>query len=203
MKLYDSLGPNPHVVRMFLAEKGIDIPRVPVDLRGGENRREPYLAKNPVGQVPALELDDGRVMGEITAICEYIEDLHPDPALIGTTAEERFETRMWTRRVDLNILEPMANGFRFAEGLKMFAPRIHCIPQAAADLKLTAQKNLAWVNGQMAGRTWLCGERFTLADIMLFAFLAFGAVVGQKISPENEAILAWFERVKARPSAAA
>ena len=84
----------------------------------GENRQEPYLAKNPAGQMPALELDDGVVLAEILPICEYLEEIAPDPPLIGTNAEERAMTRMWTRRIDLNICEPMANGFRFAEGLR-------------------------------------------------------------------------------------
>ena len=107
--------------------------------RVGENRREAYLKVNPSGQCPALELDDGTVIAEITAICEYVDEVKKDtPSLIGDTPEERAKTRMWTRRIDLNIVEPAANGFRFAEGLKMFENRVHCIPQAADDLKATA-----------------------------------------------------------------
>ena len=203
MKLYDSPSPNPRVVRMFMAEKAIDIPRVAIDVRGGENRRAAYLARNPAGQTPCLELDDGFHLTEITAICEYLEEMHPTPALIGGTPRERAEARMWTRRIDLNIVEPLANGFRFAEGLKIFQNRIHTIPQAAADLKQIAQEKLAWLDGLMAGRTWVCGNRFTLADILLFSFLDFGAAVGQKFSPELKNIDAWFTRMKARPSAAA
>ena len=105
MKIYDSLGPNPRALRMFLLEKGITIPASPVDLLGAENRRPPYTDRNPGGQVPALELDDGRVIGETVAIFEYLEERHPTPPLIGTTAEERAETRMWQRRVELNITE--------------------------------------------------------------------------------------------------
>ncbi|HEY1638496.1 MAG TPA: glutathione S-transferase N-terminal domain-containing protein [Rhizomicrobium sp.] len=93
MKLYNSIGPNPRVVRMFVAEKDLEIPLVEVDLMAGENRREPYLQKNAAGQLPALELDDGRCITEITAICEYLEDTHPAPPLIGSTPEERAETR--------------------------------------------------------------------------------------------------------------
>ena len=108
MKLYDSIGPNPRIVRMFMAEKGIDIPKQTVDLRGGENRQEPHLKRNPMGQMPTLELDDGSYLAEITAICEYLEEKNPKPAMIGSTPEERAECRMWTRRVDLNICEPLA-----------------------------------------------------------------------------------------------
>src|SRR5580692_11113631 len=183
MQLYNSIGPNPRVVRMFMAERGIDIPKVEIDLRGGENRREPYLSKNPAGQSPALELDDGTVLAEITAICEYLDETAPGPSLIGSTPRERAETRMWTRRIDLNIVEPMANGFRFSEGLKLFQNRVHTIPAAATDLKQIAQEKLAWLDGQMAGKTWVCGNRFTLADILLFAFVDFGGSVGQKLDP--------------------
>lgn len=204
MKFYDSVGPNPRVVRIFAAERGITLDKVKVDLRGGENRQAPYMAKNPSGQLPCLELDNGFVLAEITAICEYLDELAgPKGSLIGSTAQERAETRMWIRRIDLNILEPLANGFRFAEGIKMFGPRIHCIPQAADDLKKIARDKLAWLNGLMAGKSYVCGERMTLADIMLFVFVEFGAAVGQPLDAANTNIAALVERMKARPSAAA
>jgi glutathione S-transferase len=203
VKLYTSIGPNPKTVRMFMAEKGIELTKVEVDLMGGENRRPPYLAKNPMGQLPCLELDDGTVLAEITAICEYLEELFPEPRLIGATPLERAETRMWTRRIDLNIIEPMTAGFRGAEGLQMFQSRLHVIPQAAADLKQIAQETLAWLDRQMAGKTFVCGERLSLADLMLFAFLEFGARVGQKLDPALAVLPAWQARLKARPSARA
>ncbi|MDO8840394.1 MAG: glutathione S-transferase family protein [Parvibaculum sp.] len=203
MKFYNSIGPNPRVVKMFMQEKGIKLPFVEVDLMAGENRKEPYLAKNPSGQSPALELDDGTVLAEITAICEYLDEKFPGNSLIGSTPEERAETRMWTRRVDLNICEPMANGFRFAEGLPLFQNRMRCLPEAAAGLKAIAQDKLAWLDKLMSGREFLAGKRLTMADILLFGFLDFGASVGQPIDPEFKNISAWFERMKARPSAAA
>jgi len=203
MKLYTGMGPNPRVVNIFLAEKGEDLPRETVDLMGGENRQDAHVKRNPAGQLPTLELDDGSYLAEITAICEYIEERHPSPALIGTTPEERAATRMWTRRVDLNILEPLANGFRFAEGLPLFKDRIHVIPQAADDFKQIAQEKLAWLDGLIAGRDFIAGDRFSLADILLFAFLEFGAQVGQPLDPKLENLQAWFTRVAARPSIAA
>jgi len=204
MLLYDSIGPNPRVVRMFAAERGVTLPSTKVDLRGGENRREPFLAKNPSGQLPALELDNGMVLAEITAICEYLDEIGPaGRTLIGATPEERAETRMWVRRIDLNILEPMANGFRFAEGLKLFESRIRVMPQAAADLKLLAQEKLRWLDGLIAGREFVCGNRLTLADVLLFVFLDFGKTVGQPVDPANANVAALYERMKARPSAAA
>lgn len=205
MLFYDSIGPNPKVVRMFMAERGnSNIPTETIDLRGGENRREPYLSRNPSGQCPALALDNGTVLAEITAICEYLDEVGPaGKTLIGKTPEERAETRMWTRRIDLNIVEPMANGFRFAEGLKLFENRIRCIPQAADDLKKTAQEKLTWLDGLIAGRQYICGDRLTLADILLFCFVDFFAGIKQPLNPDNKNIQAWYERMKARPSAAA
>ena len=203
MKFYNSIGPNPRVVKMFMAEKGLDIPRVEVNLMAGENRQEAHLARNPSGQTPALELDDGVILSEILPICEYLDEIHPSPPLIGTTAEERAVTRMWTRRVDLNICEPMANGFRFSNGLGLFKDRLYTIPQAADDLKTIAKTKLAWLDGLIAGRDWIVGDRFTLADILLFSFLEFGAQVGQPLEAGNETLTAWQARVAARPSVAA
>jgi glutathione S-transferase len=204
VKFYDSLGPNPKLVRMFAAEKGFSFPQIEkVDIMAGANRQEPYLSKNPSGQMPALELDDGRVIAETVAICEYIEEQKPKPALIGENAADRAETRMWTRRVEWKIVQPLADGFRFAEGLPLFKSRIRTIPEAAEGLKATARDGLAWLDGQMAGRDTIVPKRFTLADIVLYAFLEFGAGVGQPIDPALTSLAAWFEKLEARPSAKA
>jgi len=203
MKLYNSIGPNPRVVKMFLAEKGLELEHVPVDLMAGENRQPAYGAVNPSQTLPALEVDDGVVVAEITAICEYLDELHPNPPLIGTTPMQRAQTRMWTRRIDLGVVEPMTNGFRYSQGLRLFQSRLHCIPQAADDLKAIAQEKLTWLDGQIDGREWIVSDRFTLADILLFCFVDFGATVGQPLNPDNKNILAWYDRTKARPSAAA
>ncbi len=202
MKFYNSIGPNPRVVNMFIAEKGLDIPREEINLMAGENRQAAYMAKNPSGQMPALETDEGPVLAEITVICEYLEELHPDPPLIGSTPMERAETRMWTRRIDLNIAETMANGFRFSQGLALFQNRVRTIPEAADGLKATAREKLAWLDGLIAGREFIVGNRFTLADILLFCFVEFGNQVGQPLDPANANLAAWRERVKTRPSAA-
>ena len=201
MKYYNSIGPNPRVVNMFMAEKGIELPQVTIDLLGGENRRAPYNdSVNPAGQTPALELDDGSVLTEITAICEYLDERFPEPTLIGSTAEERAKTRMWVRRIDLKICEPLTNGFRFAEGLALFDPRMRCLPEAAAGLKACAQDGIAWLDPLIAGRDYVAGDRLTLADLMLFAFLDFGTTVGQPIDPAFTNITGWYERMKSRPS---
>jgi glutathione S-transferase len=203
MKFITSVGPNPHVVRMFMAERGIELPSETIDLRSGENRAEPYLKVNPAGQSPALVLDDGSVVTEITAICEYLDETQPGTPLLGDTAEARAQSRRWTRWVDLNICEPMANGFRFAEGLPMFESRMRCLPEAAPGLKACAQDKLAWLDERLATQDYIGGDNFGLTDIMLYCFQAFGNVVGQPLDPKLANVSAWFERVKARPSAAA
>jgi glutathione S-transferase len=124
--------------------------------------------------------------------------------MIGATAEERAQCRMWTRRVDLNIAEPLANGYRYGEALKFFEKRIPVAPEASAGLKKVAANRLQWLNAQMAdGRQYLCGKRFTLADILLYCWLDFGNQVGQPLDPANTNIAAWFKRVGERPSVTA
>ncbi len=203
MKLINSVGPNPQVVRTFAAEKGIVLQTETVDIMKGENRQAAYLKKNPAGGSPCLELDNGMYLSEITAICEYLEEKFPAKPLIGTTPEERAETRMWTRRIDLNICEPLANGFRYSEGLPLFKTRMTTLPDAAEGLKGIAQEKITWIDGLMAGKTFICGARLTLADILLYAFLSFGTQVGQPLNAKNQNIKAWFDRMAARPSAKA
>ena len=203
MKLISSIGPNPHVVHMFMAERGIDLDVETVDLRAGENRAEPFLKVNPAGQSPALVLDDGSVVTEITTICEYLDETQPGARLLGDTAEARAQSRRWTRWVDLNICEPLANGFRFSEGLPMFESRMRCLPEAADGLKACAQDKLAFLDAQLAERPYVAGESFGLADILLYAFLSFGNAVGQPLDPALTNVAAWYERVGARPSSTA
>ena len=203
MKLFDGLGPNPQVVRMFLAELGMEIETVKVDIMAGENRQEGHLNRNPMGQLPTLELDDGSYLAEITAICEYLDDLKGGTELIGTNPEERAVTRMWTRRISLNICEAMTTAFRGAEGHQFFKDRLRTFPESADEFKAQAQESLSLLDVQMDGKEFICGKNFTLADIMLFCFLNFGSTVGQEINPESKNILSWFKKVEKRPSASA
>jgi glutathione S-transferase len=191
------------MVRMFMAERGAVAEMIKVDLRGGENRGAAFLAKNPAGTTPALELADGTVISEITAICEYIDEITEGASLIGATPAERAETRMWTRRIDLAVCENLTNGFRFSDGLAMFGARIRCIPEAAPALKLITQEKLAWIDGLIEGRRFICGERLTMADILLYTFLDFGKKVGQPFDAGLSTIPAWFDAMAARPSARA
>lgn len=203
MKLYNGLGPNPQVVRIFIAEKGMDVPLEDVDLMAADNRKAPHLQRNPTGGLPTLELDDGSFIAEITAICEYLEERQPEPALIGRTPEERAEARMWTRRIDLQIVEPMTNGFRYSEGLPLFKDRMRCLPEAADGLKTIAREKLIWLDGLLAGKDYVCGDRLTLADIILYAFVSFGGNVGQPLPEECRNIKGLIDRLGARPSAKA
>jgi glutathione S-transferase len=148
-------------------------------------------------------LESGEALAETTAICEYLEEKHPTPALIGATPEARARTRMWTRRVDLHIVQPMTQGFRSAEGLPMFKDRTHCLPQAADDLKATAREGLAWLETLMHERPFIAGDAPTLADIVLFSFVEFGALVGQGLDPAHTRLAAWHARMAKRESAAA
>ena len=202
MKLINSVGPNPRMVRMFMAEKGIELPTQDIDLRGGENRQPDHLKRNPAGQSPALELDDGSYLSEITVICEYLDE-QADGTLLGATPETRAVSRMWTRRVDLNICEPLANGFRFSDGLPIFKDRITTIPEAAEGLKQITRERLEWLDGLIAGRDYLAGDDVTLADVLLYCFLAFGAQVGQPIPDGLSNVSAWFERMGGRARASA
>lgn len=186
-----------------MAELGVSCETQDVDLMAGENRQAEHLARNPSGQTPALQLDNGDMIAEITAICEYLDDKAGGTDLIGTNAEDRAETRMWSRRIDLQILEPLANGFRFSEGLPIFQDRLHCIPDAASELKVIAQERITWLNEQMEGKQFVCGDRFTMADVLLFCFLEFGSQVGQPLNDDNKNIMDWYGRVQDRESASA
>ncbi|HPF24318.1 MAG: glutathione S-transferase family protein [Hyphomonas sp.] len=203
MKLINSVGPNPHTVRMFMAERGIDIPLEELDIRAGLNRQAPYLKTNPAGQTPCLVLDDGSVVTEITAICEYLDEKFPGKKLMGDTPEARAQNRRWTRWVDLNIVEPMASGFRYSEGLPMFKDRMRCLPEASDGLKACAQDKIKFLDARLASQPFVAGDEFGLADILLFCFQAFGNVVGQPVNPEFKNYAAWFAKVGERPSAKA
>ena len=204
MKLYDSIGPNPKMVRMFAAEKGFTFSETEtIDIMAGDNRKEPFLSKNPAGAMPAVELDDGSIIAETIAICELIDETKPEPALIGTNAQERAETRMWVRRVEWKIIQPLTDGFRNAEGIGLFASRFRTDASVAPFFKAVAQDGLGWLDAQLAGRTTIVPDRFTLADVALFSILEFGAGVGQTIDPAHKNVSAWFEATQKRASASA
>jgi glutathione S-transferase len=203
MKLYTSVGPNPRVVNMFMVERGVEVEKVEIDIMAGDNLNDEYKKINPSAQSPCLVLDNGVALAESTVICSYLDETAGGDSLIGVTPEERAETGMWSRRIDGKILEPLTLAFRSSEGLPMFENRCRVIPHAADDLKTMVQENWGWLDGLMAGKQYICGQRFTLADIQLYAFADFGNLIGQGIPAELENMQAWFARVGERPSAAA
>ena len=201
MKLLNSPGPNPRVVRMFLLEKGIELPFEEIDILNASNREPAYLELNPAGQLPALILDDGVCISETVAICEFLEDLYPEKPLIGTTPLEKAMHRMWQRRIEQNITENLYNSFRYSVGLELFRERIHCLPEAAPGLAEIVSEKLVWLNDLMRRKIFVCGNDLSLADIILFCALDFGEGVGQHMDNSLLNINAWFSRMYTRDSA--
>ena len=206
MKLYIApRAPNPRRVQMFMHEKGIPpIELVAVDINAGEHRQAVYRAKNPASRVPALELDDGRVLSETRAICTYLEGIYPQNNLIGDGFEERAFIEMHDRRVEWYLLLPIANAIRHTHpGL---APLEQ--PQFADFGRSQAEKvrdSARWVDEMLAAQPWIAGERFTIADITAFCALEFARGL-LKFKPGEEgfaALQAWRDKVAARPSAGA
>ncbi|MEO8797618.1 MAG: glutathione S-transferase family protein [Polyangiaceae bacterium] len=200
MLIYDAISPAPRCLRMFLLEKGLVLPAVTIDVFAGENRKPAFLAINPAGQTPALRCDDGCTLGEAVAIAEYLEELYPSPPLIGDTPEARAQTRQWWRRVELNVTEPIHNAYHYAEGLARFESRIPVVPAAAAGLKAVAQDRLRWLDGMFGVGPYLCGARFTAADIWLYVWLDFAQANNQPFDRALPHMGPWFDRVAARPS---
>lgn len=201
MLIYDAKSPAPRCLRMFLLEKELVLPAVTVDVFSGENRQPAFLAINPAGQTPALGCDDGTTLAEAVAIAEYLEELHPSPALIGRDPMQRAQTRQWWRRVELNITEFIHNAYHYAEGLSRFESRIPVAPEAADGLKRIAQDRLRWLDGMFGDGPYLCGTRFSAADIWLYVWLDFALTVNQPFDRTLPRIGPWFERMEARPSA--
>ena len=200
VRLFDSFGIMPRIVRFFMLEKGVEVPRHEVDLLLGENRDPEYLKLNPSGQTPALELGDGTILCEGPVICEYLEELFPDPPLIGTTAKERANTRMWWRRAEINICQPMILGFYYGDALETYRTRMRCIPEAANGMKEKARDGLRWLDGLLSSE-WVAGDSFTAADIHLYSFVQEMGEKGQPVPEECAAVTSWLERVASRSAA--
>ena len=202
MKLYDStLAPNPRRVRVFLAEKGIQVPTVQVDIGKAENREAAFLAKNPLGGVPALELDDGSVISESVAICRYFEEIQPNPPLMGTDAKDRAIVEMWSRRTELEVARPIMQTFQNTHAF--FKGRIPQVPEYGEVCRAHATKRLEWIDSELAKREFIAGPRYTIADITLLIGIDFGRVVKIGIQPEQKNLARWYEAVSSRPSAKA
>ena len=202
MKLHDSaMAPNPRRVRIFLAEKGIEVPTVQVDLGKAENREPPFLALNPLGGVPILELDDGSVIAESVAICLYFEETQPEPCLMGTGATERAHIEMWQRRAELVLLNNVAGCFRNTHAF--FKGRIPQVPEYGEVCKQAAISSLPFFDNALSTSEFLAGDTYTIADITALVALDFGRVSDIRVEPEHKNLTRWYEAVSSRASAKA
>jgi glutathione S-transferase len=202
MKIYDSkTAPNPRRVRIFVAEKGIQIPYEEVDLVKAVNRGEEFRKKNPSGTVPVLELDDGTCISETVAICRYLEELHPNPPLMGVDAKDRALVEMWQRRMELELLIPIADAFR--QRHDFFKGKIRQLPEYAEVQKKNAEDRLARLNNELANRHFIAGDRYTIADITALCAIDFGRVSKIAIQPDQANLARWHAEVSARASAKA
>ena len=204
MKLYQSShSPNSRRVRIFLAEKVLEVPFVDVDISKGRSHTPEYLKINPLGQVPALEMDDGTAIAESVAICRYFEVMHPEPPLFGCSPMEIARIEMWQRRIELNWFVPLIEYWHNSS--PMWADRIGQIPVLAQHNSAAIGRFLTWLDGDMADREYIAGDRFTIADIIALATMdhANSLYVGLEVSKELENLARWHETVSSRPSARA
>ena len=202
MKLHDSaMAPNPRRVRIFLSEKGIEVPTVQVDLGKAENRQPPFLSLNPLGGVPILELDDGSVIAESVAICRYFEEAQPEPALLGTGAAGRANVEMWQRRTELVLFNNVTGCFRNTHDF--FKGRIPQVAEYGAVCKEAAIKSLDFFDDRLKDGEFLAGDAYTIADITALVALDFGRISEIRIGAEHKHLTRWYETVANRPSAKA
>ncbi len=201
MKLYGAPmpAPNPRRVRIFLAEKGVDLPETPVDMRKREHKSAEFRAKNSMGQLPALELDDGTCISETVAICRYFEETHPEPPMFGRTAVEKALVDQWIRRVEFAVMMPVGNFWRHAHPFT--AALLTQFKDFGESNKETYRGAQKYVDRELEGREFLVGDSYTMADICLLSTVDFAEWIGLPVDDEFANLKAWRERVKARPSA--
>jgi glutathione S-transferase len=192
-------APNPRRVRIFLAEKGIELPETPVNMMQREHKSPEYRAKNSMGQIPTLELDDGTCISETVAICRYFEETQPNPPMFGKTPVEKALVDQWVRRVEFAVMTPVGNFWRHAH------PRTAALLTQYKDFgesnKETYKGAQKYINRELEGRDYLVGDSLTMADICLLSTVDFAEWIGLPVEDEFENLKAWRERVKARPSA--
>ncbi len=207
MRLYNEAdpAPNPRRVRIFLKEKGVDIDLVPTPLTKRAHKSLEHLARNPLGQVPVLELDDGTHLSESVSICRYLEDLHPEPNMFGRDAKERAVIDMWLRRVEFRLMFPLSqiwvhtHPFTAAVATQTFGQQFKEFGEANRKVFATGSRLF---DREIANRSFVALERFTMADIVAQTTFDFARFVGVDILEECAALRDWYARVSARPSAA-
>lgn len=208
MKLYDAAmpAPNPRRVRIFLAEKGLSVPLVPVSLAAGEHKQDEHRARNSLGQVPVLELDDGTAISETISICRYLEALQPQPPLFGATPKEIGLIDMWIRRVEQQIGAHVGHVWINAHPYTERYAKTHGI-QRYADFgdysRGRALGGMTWLDREIAGRDYIAGDSYSMADIAALSIVDFAAFIGIEMPEDCAGLRAWHARVSARPSAQA
>lgn len=206
MKFYDcQTAPSPRRVRIFIAEKGLDIPVVEIDLRNGEHLTEAYKKINPWCTVPALELDDGTVISEITACWRYLEEIQSDPPLLGVDSKDKALVEMWNRRMEFDGFYAVAEALRnSAKGMKdraLTGPvNVAQIPELAERGRARTERFLLTLNDILSDRQYVVGDRFSAADITAMVTVDFAAWV--KIRPTDDLtnLNRWYTEVAARPA---
>jgi glutathione S-transferase len=202
MILHDlSAGMHPRRVRIFMAEKGLVIDRREVDAAGGANAMPDFLRLNPLGKLPVLELDDGSAIAESLAICRYLEAMHPQPPLMGRTPQASAHIEMWTLRMDHELSQPIA--LAFVNSSDFYRGRVEQVPEVASWARGRALQTMTWLDGELAGRSHIAGEDYTMADIVAQCACVLGKAVGLRIPPEMTHLSRWFAQVSARPTARA
>ena len=204
MKLYQTnYSPNSRRVRIFLAEKGLDVPYIHVDLSKGESHTPDYLKMNPMGEVPLLETDDGCYIAESVAICRYFEALQPEPHLFGSTPLEIATIEMWQRRIELKWFGPLTQYWLHTS--PMYTRHLKQIPEWADQNCKAVDKFVTWLDGDLSNREYIAGDRYSIADILALAAIDHGnsAVVGLQTNPELNNLARWHQTVSRRPSATA
>ncbi|OEY65726.1 glutathione S-transferase family protein [Marinobacter sp. X15-166B] len=203
MKLYETrTAPNPRRVRMFLAEKGLldQVELVEIDLQKGDNLTPEFTAMNPMKKVPVLQLDDGTCIAETMAICRYFEEVFPQPPLLGRTPLEKAGIEQWLRWIDYYFMMPTGMCFQHTSGY--FADRMTPVPAWGEECRTDIQKFLGFLDRHLEGREFIYGDQLTAADLNAFATVEFNKVNKIRVAPEQVHLQAWYERMKARPSAA-
>jgi len=201
MKIYQTqAAPNPRRVRMFLAEKGIDIEYIEINLAAGENLSDEMRAKNPTTKIPFLELDDGTCIGETVAICRYFEELDNENPLMGRTPLEKAQVEMWQRRAEFHFMLPIGMCFQHTSGY--FKDRMTPVVEWGEVCGNNAVKYFDDLNEHFKESQYLVGDYFSIADITLLCAIDFARVVKIRPSAEYMHLLDWHKRVSSRPSAA-
>ncbi|CAN1538678.1 Gst Glutathione S-transferase [Burkholderiaceae bacterium] len=202
MIFYDlTAGMHPRRVRIFMAEKGISIERREVDAAGGANAQPDFLRLNPLGKLPVLELDDGSGIAESLAICRYLEALHPQPSLMGRTPQTAAHTEMWTLRMDHELSQPIA--LAFLHSSDFYRGRVEQVPEVATWARGRALQTMAWLDRELAERSHIAGDDYSMADIVAQCACVLGKAVGLRIPSERTHLSRWFAQVSARPTARA